>query len=148
MCSLQHLTEPLADRILTWTLPEPHRLDVVLVPANLLPVTEYLHRNNWGYLAAISGLDHGPDADSIEALYHYCSGSDILTLRVQLPRDHPALPSICTIVAYAGIFERELSEMFGINLYGLADDSRLFLPDEWPDGLHPLRKDAKGPDDA
>ena len=32
--------------------------------------------------------------------------------------------------------------MFGLVAEGLPDKRRLVLSDDWPDGLHPLRKDA------
>jgi Ni,Fe-hydrogenase III component G len=31
--------------------------------------------------------------------------------------------------------------MFGITVAGAPDSSRLFLPDQWPEGSYPLRKD-------
>ena len=33
-------------------------------------------------------------------------------------------------------------EMFGVVVDGTPNPSRLFLPDDWPDGVYPLRKDA------
>jgi len=39
-------------------------------------------------------------------------------------------------------YERELLEMFGVAVTGLADTSHLFLPDGWPDGVYPLLKDV------
>jgi NADH-quinone oxidoreductase subunit D len=40
------------------------------------------------------------------------------------------------------LFERELIEMFGVTVTGLADTSHLFLPDGWPEGTYPLLKDT------
>ncbi len=39
-------------------------------------------------------------------------------------------------------FERELMEMFGVTVTGLADTSHLFLPDGWPEATYPLLKDT------
>ena len=38
-------------------------------------------------------------------------------------------------------FERELSEMFGVTVVGIPNPERLYLPDDWPEGVYPLRKD-------
>jgi Ni,Fe-hydrogenase III large subunit len=38
--------------------------------------------------------------------------------------------------------EREIRDMFGLRPVGLPDERRLVLPDDWPDDLFPLRKDA------
>ena len=65
----------------------------------------------------------------------------MLGLRVGLGRDRPVIPTICNIIPSASFFERELSEMFGITVEGTPNPARLFLPDEWPAGVYPLRKD-------
>jgi Ni,Fe-hydrogenase III component G len=51
------------------------------------------------------------------------------------------VPSICGVIPSAGFFERELGEMLGVTVDGIPDASRLFLPDDWPDGVYPLRKE-------
>jgi len=148
----------------TWTSEaEPHRLDVELAPADLAPAVQALHDTRWGYLTAITGLDHPPaagngsDAGRIEVLYHFCHGAAVVTLRVSLPRDDARIGSVCSAavrrrsgqapgVSAAGFFERELSEMFGVTVVDLPDASRLFLPDDWPAGVYPLRKDFVAPD--
>lgn len=123
--------------------PEPGRLDVWLETADLLPAVRALHEARWGYLAAVTGLDvSGAEdgAERFEVLYHFCEGAQILGLRVRLAAETAVVPSVCGVIPSAGFFERELSEMFGITVEGTPDPSRLFLPDEWPEGVYPLRK--------
>ena len=55
----------------------------------------------------------------------------------------PGVPSVCAIIPSASFFERELIEMFGITVDGTPNRDRLFLPDDWPQGVYPLRKDFK-----
>ena len=38
--------------------------------------------------------------------------------------------------------EREIRDMYGLIPVGLPDQRRLVLPDDWPEDMHPLRKDA------
>jgi Ni,Fe-hydrogenase III component G len=123
------------------TAPEPNRVDVSLEPAQLLDCVGPLAAAHWGYLSALTGLDHGPEAGRMEALYHFCNRAAVITLRVQLPREKAAVPSVCGVIPSATLFERELMEMFGVTCEGTPDSRRLFLPDEWPDGVYPLRKD-------
>ncbi len=120
---------------------EPERLDVSLVTEDLLPAVKALRDAHWGYLAAITGLDLGPDAGEIEVLYHFCAGAAVVTLRVRTPRAAASVPSVCGVIASASLFERELIEMFGVTVVNTPDPTRLFLPDDWPDGVYPLRKD-------
>lgn len=126
-----------------WNKPEDNRLDAQVRPDHLLSAVQALDEQNWGYLMAITGLDSGPETGSMEALYHFCSGAAVLTLRVLLPREQAVVPSICAVFPYASVFERELIEMFGVEVTGTPDPSRLYLPDDWTEGVYPLRKDAK-----
>jgi Ni,Fe-hydrogenase III component G len=131
------LLAPLATAV---SRPEPHRLDVAVAVAGLVPAVRVLREAEWGYLAAITGLDLGSE-DALEALYHFCHGPAIVTLRVRTPRSDASVPSICELVPSASFFERELSEMLGVTVVGTPDARRLFLPDDWPDGVYPLRKE-------
>ncbi len=129
-----------------WTLemeePEPNRLDVRLALADdLVSIVTALRVKRLGYLSAITGLDLGPEAAELEVLYHFCAGAAVITLRVRLPREAPVVPTLSEIIPSAEVFERELSEMFGITITGLANPQRLYLPEDWPDAVYPLRKD-------
>jgi Ni,Fe-hydrogenase III large subunit/Ni,Fe-hydrogenase III component G len=66
----------------------------------------------------------------------------ILALIVPLPAGDPILPSISDIIPAAGWSEREMRDLLGIIAEGMINPKRLVLPDGWPDGLHPLRKDV------
>lgn len=123
------------------TNPEPNRLDVIVDSQDLFQAVESLRNDKWGYLSAITGLDQGTTADSLEALYHFCSGAAVVTLRIPLPRHGGVVPSIHTLLPVADFFERELKEMFGVTVSGILGDMHLFLPDDWPDGVYPLLKD-------
>jgi Ni,Fe-hydrogenase III component G len=125
--------------------PEPNRLDVALAPSQLVAAVEKLQAARWGYLAAITGLDGGAAKDTagdLEVLYHFCHAAAVVTLRVRLPRQAPATPTLCGVIASAGPLERELGEMFGVEITDSPDTNRLYLPEDWPPGLYPLRKDA------
>ena len=121
--------------------PYPNRVDVTLPPGDLISGVRALVDAQWGYLSAVTALDLGVEAGIIEVLYHFCSEAAILTLRVRTPRSEACVPSVCAYLPYASLYERELIEMFGIRVEGTPDTSRLFLPDDWLDGVYPARKD-------
>ena len=150
--------------------PELNRLDILIDAADMLACVKVLTDAHWGYLIAITALDpHGKpatyaqdvrwkalleagkaqvNAAPIEVLYFFANGPQVVTLRILLPRDGATLPSICDIVSYASWYERELSEMFGLTMIKAAvtsaiEPDHLFLPDNWPDQVYPLRKDFK-----
>lgn len=126
------------------SIREVNRLDVTILTTDLPLTVAALHEARWGYLAAITGIDLGAEVGAIEVLYHFCAGAAVVTLRARPSRDAPSVPSICGIIPSASFFERELSEMLGIAVVDTPNPDRLFLPDDWPDGVYPLRKDFAG----
>ncbi|MCC7512447.1 MAG: NADH-quinone oxidoreductase subunit C, partial [Anaerolineae bacterium] len=124
--------------------PENNRLDVAISAGELPAAAAALLEADWGYLSAITGMDLAPESNELEALYHFCDKAAVTTLRVRLPRAGcPEIPSISQQIPAAAFFERELSEMLGVTVTGTPDPSRLFLPDDWPEGVYPLRRDFK-----
>jgi Ni,Fe-hydrogenase III component G len=131
----------IGDRAGGQTTPEPGRIDLIVDPARLVECVGALAAAKWGYLSAITGLDLGPQDGHLEVLYHFTQKAAVITLRVTLPRDGAVVPSICGVIPSATLFERELMEMFGVVCEGTPDPRRLFLSDDWPAGVYPLRKD-------
>ena len=82
--------------------------------------------------------------DKLEALYHFTEGPVVATLRVTVPYADPRVPTICPLVPTATLYEREMQEMFGFVVEGTPVPDRLVLPDDWPDGVYPLRKAFAG----
>jgi Ni,Fe-hydrogenase III large subunit/Ni,Fe-hydrogenase III component G len=54
---------------------------------------------------------------------------------------NPGYPSITHKIAAANWYEREMQDMFGLVPLGHPDPRRLMNFEDWPDGVHPLRKD-------
>ena len=135
------------DLLKVWTheaqTPETNRLDVVVTAGDLLAAVAALRASHWGYLSAITGLDHGREVGVLEVLYHFCSGAAVVTLRVSTARENASVPSVAHLIPPAVVFERELREMFGITVIGIPNADPLFLPDDWEPNVYPLRKDAR-----
>ncbi len=136
--------------------PEPNRHDVIIAREDLLAAVKTLTDARFGFLSAITGLDLTPTPSpgkggepaatgDLEVLYHFCQGAAVVTLRVRVPRAGAELPSVCGLVPYVSLFERELSEMFGITITNAQYPEHLFLAEDWPVGVYPLRKDAQIP---
>ena len=140
--------EPLLTSVERFEWRDEKRLDVYLPADKLLDEIRTLAKAGWRYLSAITGMDTPPAEDGsaegrIEILYHFCEGPCVLTLRISVPYSHPVAPSVCSLIPYATLYERELIEMFGVELEGTPSTARLLLPDDWPDGVYPLRKAFK-----
>jgi membrane-bound hydrogenase subunit beta len=93
-------------------------------------------------LSAITGLDRGDGV--FEVIYHLNQeGKVLLNLKVSLNKEDPEINSVTLVCPSADIYERELMDLLGIKVNGLAAGSRYPLPDNWPKGEYPLRKDWK-----
>lgn len=146
--SAKTLLVPWTERIET---PEINRLDVFIPPASVYEAVQTLFLAGGWYLSAITGLDSPPTESSeggIELLYHICQGPAIVSLRVLLPYSKPEVASICKIIPSASLYERELIEMLGVVIPDSPLQTKLLLPDDWPDSIYPLRKSFTGLDQS
>jgi membrane-bound hydrogenase subunit beta len=92
-------------------------------------------------LITISTLDTG---ESFELLYHMIGPHRIiLSLAVSLPRTKPVMPTTSDLLPPAGIYERQIHDLFGIVFAGHPDLKKVILNEDWPAGEYPLRKDWK-----
>jgi membrane-bound hydrogenase subunit beta len=138
---VENLKGDLGAKVLELTNPDVRRIFLGIAPADLVPAVTLLRdKYDCSYLATITGLDKG---GTFEFLYHFASPVVNINLRTEIPKTDLHLASICGVIPGAVLYERELQEMFGIVVDGIPDGRRLNLPDDWPDGQYPLRKDWK-----
>jgi Ni,Fe-hydrogenase III component G len=123
--------------------PAATRVDAVVTTDTLVSAAKALLDGKWGYLSAITGLDN-PASNGMELLYQFCEGPVVATLRLAVPYEKTVVPTVCTIIPSATLYEREIIEMFGITIEGTPNTDKLLLPDDWPDGVYPLRKEFTG----
>ncbi len=99
----------------------------------------------FNYLSSVTGVDL-IEENKMEVVYHTYSidqGGGSLTLKVQIDRDNPVVPSLVDTWPGAEFQEREIWDLFGIDFEGHPDLRRILLWEGF-DG-HPMRKDWKEP---
>ena len=135
------LQDLLGNRIQELTTPAPRRMFVTLEGKDLVEACQSI-RDRLGitHLSTVTGLDIG---ERFEVLYHLATRDLVLTLRVPTERNHPVLPTILAVYPAAVFYEREVHDLLGIHFEGHPDLRPLVLPDGWPEGIYPLRKDWK-----
>ncbi|UCQ57061.1 hydrogenase large subunit [Edwardsiella piscicida] len=116
------------------------------VKTDMLPeVVEYLYYQQGGWLSVLFGNDERPLCGSY-AVYYVLSmerGTKCwITVKALVDAATREYPSVTPRVPAAVWGEREVRDMYGLIAVGLPDERRLVLPDDWPDDLYPLRKDA------
>ena len=89
-------------------------------------------------LMCLSGVDY---PKHLAVIYHLFSTSlgHKITLKTEVGRDDPHVPSVEGVWRVANWHERETFDMFGIVFDGHGDLRRILCPDDW-EGW-PLRKD-------
>ena len=96
-------------------------------------------RMQFSILCAMTGLDLGA---TLGVIYHLARPSGIvLNLATALPKEKPILQSVTARFPAAACYERELADLLGFQVQGMPEGPRYPLPDNWPAGQYPLRKD-------
>ncbi len=118
------------------------RVYIEIKPQSITKVAKYVFKD----LGARFNIASGVDArHHMEILYHFTIEDIdlVITLRVKLQKPNLEIDSLAPIFEGANWIEREIHELLGINFKGHPDLRRLLLPDGWPEGVYPLRKDYK-----
>ena len=123
----------------TVTLGSNGRFWVALTPAELIPAVIALREKlSIVQLAVIVGEDV---RDAFLGNYIF-TGEKVVVLQVRIDHEKPEVPTLAEIVPGAIVYERELKDLFGINPVGNPDLRRQAVPEDWPEGVYPLRKDV------
>jgi Ni,Fe-hydrogenase III component G len=67
----------------------------------------------------------------------------MLNIKIYAPKTEPVIPTITEMFPSAEIPEREVEDLLGAKVKGLAPGRRYPLPEDWPQNDHPLLKDWK-----
>ncbi len=124
--------------------PDPY---IVIDAASIAEVAQLLKNDKtlaFDSLMCLTGVDY---EEHMEVVYnlHSTKRRHKITLKVELPRDNPTVPSVSNIWRTADWHEREAYDLFGIVFEGHPDLRRILLPDDWEG--HPLRKDHTDAED-
>ncbi|MBL8101932.1 MAG: NADH-quinone oxidoreductase subunit C [Anaerolineales bacterium] len=98
--------------------------------------------HNFELLSALTTVDYHPQSTPrFHVIYQLTSLAKNLSVQLRVPvnGDSPKVPTVTRVYAMANWRERELIDMFGIEVEGHPDPRRILMP-EGTEG-HPLRKD-------
>lgn len=150
---VEALRRQFGSSILEETWQAPDQVTVTVTLDSLPTVVETLYYQHGGWLSVVAGNDERP-LNGHFALYYVLSveGGEAtptteaekcyFVVRALVPPHEMEFPAVTPRVPAAVWYEREVRDMLGLQPVGLPDERRLVLPDDWPEGLYPLRKDA------
>jgi len=98
-------------------------------------------RDEFGFssLCTVTGLDIG---EQFQLIYHLAQDSGImLSLKEFAPKSDPVFNTATDLYKGGALFELEARNLLGLTITGIPEDIRYPLPDSWPVGQYPLRKD-------
>jgi Ni,Fe-hydrogenase III large subunit/Ni,Fe-hydrogenase III component G len=116
----------------------------IFVEKNDLPaICRFLCKEKEGRLFTMVGCDER-EINGFFALYYVFSFDKLnyfITVKTLVDPLDPTFPSISIELPAANWYEREVKDLLGLRPQGHPDPRPLVLHGDWPEDLHPLRKD-------
>jgi len=142
---MKDLKKKLKNKIIDIAQPREKRIYIRVEPEKTPEVVEYLFSKYKCKFCTASGIDM---REGIEIIYHLAREDKNMVINVKtlVPYSKLEIESIGRRIKAFRWIEREINEMFGVIFKGHPDMRRLILPDSFPKGKYPLRKDFKNSD--
>ena len=140
--AVSKIKEKFSEKIIDWQEKSERRHYILIDRKDLLEFVGYIFNDLKARYIIETGLD---TREGIEILYHFSFDSTgrVVSLRVILPAEKPEVESISGIIKGAQWIEREIQDILGVRFLNHPDPRRFILPDDWPEGVYPYRKECK-----
>ncbi len=139
------LKKKFGDKIIKCEIPMRRRVFVEVRREDYKEVVRFLLKDlDLKFVEAITALD---GKDHFEVIAHV-GYSVSVSVKAKIPREDPSIDSLYDIAPGVDLYEREAHDLVGIVFKGHPNLKRFILPENWPEGVYPLRKDyeAKHPE--
>ncbi len=138
---LEKIEERFGNNVKDITIKRSRRIFAETDMKNLKEILRYAKDElGFDHISTITGRDLG---EELELIYHIAYQNAIeLSIKTKIPKENPRITTIVDLYPSAGIYEREVHDLLGVVFEGNPDLSPLLLPDNWPKGVYPLRKDV------
>jgi len=124
-------------------MPTDQRLFVFVQLDRIKEICRYVFRDLDARYVISIGMDDRPWSGNFLVSHDFAFDKEkvLLCILTYVPGDDPRVDAISDVVPGANWAEREFRDLVGIVPVGCPNPKRLVLPDGWPEGEHPLRKD-------
>ncbi len=129
--------------ILRVDIPADNRLFLYVTPGVVRDLCTHVFLELDARYVISIGIDDRPYSGQFTVAHNFGFEREnvLCSILVNLPADDPVIESISREIPGANWAEREFRDLLGIEPAGCPSMKRLILPDGWPEGIHPLRKD-------
>ena len=140
---LNQFREKFGDAIERADLTGETRVFIFVRPSALKPICQHVFQELGARYVISIGADDRPYSGKFLIAHDFAFDRvDLLySVLAYVPPEDPTVESISGVVPAANWAEREIMDMVGVKMLGHPYPKRLVVPDGWPDGVHPLRKD-------
>lgn len=129
------------EKIQKWFEHNEHRIYVDIDPKDLVEFGRFLFEDLQARFIIASGVD--TPRGGIEIIYHFdfYQLPQVFSVRVFLKKPELEVESLAPYIKGTEWIEREIHELLGVNFRNHPNMVHLILPDDWPEGNYPLRRD-------
>ncbi|MFH1996442.1 MAG: NADH-quinone oxidoreductase subunit C [Candidatus Omnitrophota bacterium] len=137
---LDRIQSEFKGKIKNFNEKSPKRLYVDIDKDDVPAMVELIFKKLGARFNIASGVD---TPEAVEILYHFDFDdlNLVVSIRTLLDRENPEIESVLPIMKGAEWIEREIHELFGVKFKNHPNMKPLLLPDNWPKGQYPLRRD-------
>jgi Ni,Fe-hydrogenase III large subunit/Ni,Fe-hydrogenase III component G len=109
-------------------------------------VIKELMQKQFEYLSTIIGYQNNEDIILLYPLSSVTDNSKVKTVFVKtsIPLSNPKIESIEDYFPVANVYEREISDLLGVDYLNIEKRDKLLLPESFPKDIYPLRKGITG----
>jgi len=139
---LDDLARRFEEQIEAVEIPRPDEVYLRCRSEAVSGICACLYRKWNARLAGVFAEDARKDTGAFAVYYQFAldEAGGFILVRIPIDAEKPELTSLTNAVPAVNWQEREIQDLFGIQLVGHPNPRRCALHDDWPD-VHPLRKD-------
>jgi NADH-quinone oxidoreductase subunit C len=110
-------------------------------PETIRNVLHALRAKGYTFMASLHGVDYFPEEPRLGVQYELLDMKEVdrIAVKLRVPTDAPAVPSVTPDWPTADHQEREVYDMFGVLFDGHPDHRRILMPEDYEG--HPQRRD-------
>jgi len=137
----QKIHEKFDNKIIKWFEQNDERIYVDIDPSDMVDFSRFLFEDLQARFITASGVD--TPRGGIEILYHFdfYQLPQVFSLRIFVKKPELEIESIAPYIKGAEWIEREIAELLGVKFNNHPNMKHLILPEDWPEGKYPLRRD-------